>query len=226
MNNRNQPLSRFFKVIARGQSYLNLIYLLAAFPLGVFYFVFLISGLSTGISLAIIWIGIPILLLVGATWWLLGRFERSMAIYILKEDVPAMAPPTREGADIWSRFKGYIVNPVTWKSLLYLFLKFPLGIATLVIVVTLVSLTLAFLTMPFTYQFMGNFDIGLFSTPDQPLWVIDSLSDALLAMAIGLLMWPVALHVTNGLAWVHAKLARLMLSVHPWEDYSFVGRTS
>ncbi len=47
-------IKRFFGVVARGQSYLNMIYLLLAFPLGVCYFVFLVTGLSLGIGLLII----------------------------------------------------------------------------------------------------------------------------------------------------------------------------
>lgn len=215
-----QTLGRFLKVVSSGQSYLNLIYSLASFPLGIFYFVFLVSGLSTGLSLAIIWIGIPILFLVGVIWWQLARFERSLAITLLKEDVPMMIGPKKDDARIWIRIKEYFVNPVTWKSLLFLFLKFPLGMATFVIAVTLVSLTLSFLTMPFTFQFSDVFQIGLFTTPDQPLWIIDSLNDALLAVVIGLVLWPLTLHITNGMAWAHAKLARIMLSVNPMVELS------
>ena len=69
MNNPNQSILRFFRVMANGQCYLSMIYLLASFPLGVFYFVFLVSGLSLGISLVIIWVGIPILLIVGIVIW-------------------------------------------------------------------------------------------------------------------------------------------------------------
>jgi hypothetical protein len=211
VNNLNPTVGRFFRVMVSGQTYLNLIYLGAAFPLGVFYFVFLVSGLSTGISLAIIWVGIPILLLIGVAWWVLASFERFMAINLLKEDIPAIARPSHEGADLWSRFKEYFANPVTWKSLLYLFLKFPLGITTFIILVTLVSLTLAFLSMPFTYEYLQFFQGGISFGPGLPIWQIDSLNDALLGALIGVMLWPVTLHVTNGLAFVHAKFARLML---------------
>jgi hypothetical protein len=77
-------LDQFFRVMGSGQAYLNSIYLLLSFPLGIFYFVFLISGLSIGLPLLIIWVGVPILLLVGAGWWLLAAFERQMAIHWLK----------------------------------------------------------------------------------------------------------------------------------------------
>ncbi len=53
--------STFFGVIARPQSYINIFYLLLAFPLGIAYFVFLVTGISVGASLIIIWVGIPIL---------------------------------------------------------------------------------------------------------------------------------------------------------------------
>ena len=211
MNNLNPTVGRFFRVMVSGQTYLNLIYLGAAFPLGVFYFVFLVSGLSTGISLAIIWVGIPILLLIGVAWWVLASFERFMAINLLKEDIPAIARPSNEGANLWSRFKEYFANPVTWKSLLYLFLKFPLGITTFIILVTLVSLTLAFLSMPLTYEHLQYFQGGISFGPGLAVWQIDSLNDALLGALIGVMLWPVTLHVTNGLAFVHAKFARLML---------------
>lgn len=215
MNNPTKTVFRFFKVLVSGQAYLNLFYLLAAFPLGVFYFAFLVSGLLAGISLSIIWVGIPILLLVGVGWWILASLERFMAIHWLKENVPAMAFPSNESTDIWTRFQEFFTNPVTWKSPLYLFLKFPLGIATFVILITLISLTLAFLSMPFTYESLPEFQIGVFFDPGLPAWHINGMNDALLGALIGLMLWPVTLHVTNGLAWVHAKFARVMLSMDP-----------
>jgi hypothetical protein len=199
--------------MGNGQSYLNLLYVLAAFPLGLFYFVYLVSGLSLGISLSIIWVGVPLLLLVGAGWWLMASFERYMAIHLLKEDVSEMSLPANPTDDLWTRFKTYFSNPVTWKSLLYLFIKFPLGLATFVVLAVMVTLTLGLLSMPFTYQhvelFQGiSFGFGV--------WQIDSLFDALLAALVGLILWPVTLHLTNGLAWVYAKFAKLMLGNEPF----------
>ena len=224
MNNPKQTVGKIFRVMGDRQTYQNLIYLGATFPLGVFYFVFLVSGISTGISLMIIWVGIPILLLVGVGWWFMASFERFMAIHLLNEDIPEMRRTLNESADTWTHFKTYFTNPVTWKSLLYLFLKFPLGMATFVILITLVSLTIVFLSMPFTYESIPTFQAGISVGMGLPVWYIDSLSDALLCVVIGLLLWPATLHITNGLAWVHAKFARLMLSVNPWERLSSLSR--
>ena len=215
MNNPLPTGDRFFKVMVSGQAYLNLLYLGAAFPLGVFYFVYLVTGLSLGISLSIIWIGIPILLVVGVGWWVLANFERLMAVYMLKEDIPTLPRPSKEGVGIWTSIKEFFANPITWRSLLYLFMKFPLGLGTFIVLVTIVALTLGFLTMPFTYHVVEIFEGGISFGPGLPTWQIDSMGDALLGSIIGLMMWPVALHVINGLAWVHAKFAKIMFSVDP-----------
>lgn len=205
---------RFFKVMISGQAYLNLIYLLVTFPLGVFYFVFLVSGLSLGISLSMIWVGIPLLLVVGMGWCMLARFERFIAVHWLKEEVPNVNLHQSKRESFWAQCKEYFTNPVTWKSPVYLFLKFPLGIATFVILVTLVSLTLAFLSLPITYQLFDFQIVGFFSS-NQLAWQVDSLGQSLLGTLIGLFLWPTTLQLINAMTWVHAKFARVMLSTRP-----------
>jgi len=68
MNKTTDIVKQFFGVVTRGETYLNIIYLLLAFPLGTAYFVFLVTGLSLGLSLLIIWVGIPILLFMIVAW--------------------------------------------------------------------------------------------------------------------------------------------------------------
>jgi hypothetical protein len=215
MNLTFQSAGRFFRIMGSGQAYVNLIYLFVAFPFGILYFVFLVSGLALGFSLTIIWVGVPILLLVAIGWWTLANFERLMAIHLLKEKIPPMAYPSKDGADIMLRIKEHLTHSVTWKSLLFLILKFPLGIATFVVLITLVSLTLAFLAMPFTHPFTDVFPGAISFGTALPAWRIDSVGDALLSTLIGLILWPVTLHLTNALAWVHARLAKVMLSADP-----------
>ena len=121
MINTNQSVGRFFNAVIEGQTYLNLLYLGAAFPLGLFYFVFLVSGISLGISLSIIWVGLPILLLMGGAWWALAAFERSITVHLLKADILSAANPITLDRDMWADIKRYFTNPATWKGLLYFF---------------------------------------------------------------------------------------------------------
>src|SRR3954468_22489681 len=75
------------------RSYRNLLYLLLAFPLGLTYFLFLVVGLSLGLGLTIIWVGLPVLLLVLLGSRALSALERQLAIGLLGAEVPPMAPP-------------------------------------------------------------------------------------------------------------------------------------
>jgi hypothetical protein len=84
------PLS----AVGRFQTYVNALYLLLSFPLGVFYFVFLVTGLSLGFGLLVVWIGVPILIMVLAGSWVLCRFEQEVTNRMLQLDIPRIVFPS------------------------------------------------------------------------------------------------------------------------------------
>src|SRR6266550_7691708 len=150
-----------FRVLWEKQTYVNLLYLLVSFPLGIFYFVFLLLGLSSLLSTTVIF-GALVLLLVIFVWWRLARFERNLAMRWLHVEISPMAPPRKEGLNRWERFRVPLTNAVTWKSLAYLFVRFPLGIISCVVIINMFVLTLGFtvfslliglLVIPFLYLF-------------------------------------------------------------------------
>lgn len=189
----------FFRAIVTPQSYLNIAYLLLAFPLGIFYFVFLITGLSLGFGLLITLAGIPILLLVLGGSSILCRFERQAAITLLNEDIPSSVSRPASGG-LWSRVKALLKDRVTWTGMLYLLLKFPLGIVAFTIAVTLISVSLSLLTAPIYYSYMS---LGF--------WNIDMLWEAFVLTLIGIPMVFISLHLMNGAAFLSGRLARVML---------------
>lgn len=200
VNSMNVSKKRgFFGVIIDPQSYLNIVYLLVAFPLGIFYFVFLITGLSLGFGLLITLVGIPILLLVLGGSWAFCKLERNVAITMLKEEIPAASSqPIYQG--LWSRVKVLLKDSVTWTGMLYLLLKFPLGIVSFTIAVTLISVSLSLLTAPIYYSYMN---LGF--------WNIDMLWEAFVLTLIGIPMVFISLHLMNGAAFLSGRLARVML---------------
>lgn len=208
----SRGMGYIFGVVARGETYLNLLYLLLAFPLGLFYFITLVVGFSLGFSLLIILVGILILLIMLAVWIGFAAFERQLAMWLLREDIPPMTPrrlreQPGENALSWDGFMAHLGNPVTWTGLVYLFAKFPLGILSFVALVLAVSLTGVFLTAPLTYTFVQP---EVWFTWNS-VWVIDTLGDALLAFLIGIPLLFAFLHILNGLAWVSGKFAKIML---------------
>src|SRR5689334_25065872 len=106
------------------QTRLNTWYLLLSFPLGLLYFVFLIAGLSTGVATTVVWLGLVILWLVLMGWWQLARFERKMTMAWLNVDIPPMSIFIDPRKTRWERLRAQLGNSVTWKSLLYLLMKF------------------------------------------------------------------------------------------------------
>ena len=207
-------------VITRQQTYVNVFYLLLSFPLGIGYFVFLVTGLSVGFGLLVIWVGVPILALVLAGSWVLSRLEQEIANRVLRLDIPSIIFPRtsnplsadatglgfteRVFARTWRQVKALLSDRLTWTGMVYLFLKFPLGVASFVIVVTLASVTASLLGAPFYYWVGDGIDFGI--------WQVDQLWEALILMLAGVPSLFISLHLFNATAYVSGRIARVMLA--------------
>ncbi len=205
------PGGGFFGPLVRAQSYRNILYLLLSFPLGIIYFVFLVVGLSTGISTLIVWVGAIVLL---GTFLVVRGFaglERKLAHHLLRTAIPSRRPtfPANPPADqtIFSRAKDLVVNRETWAGVFYLLLKFPMGIVSFVLTIVLLSVSLGMMLAPITMFTRFQLEIEGRSL-DSPVEIIP--------MAIaGLVVFFIALHAISGLAWVHSRWAQLCLKRLP-----------
>lgn len=197
-------VSAIFRVVIEPQSYLNLLYLLLSFPLGIFYFVFLVTGFALGLGLIITWVGIPILVGVIALSYAFAAFERSVAQAMLHVEIGPMqvgeVPP-----GFWARLRALLTNPVTWKGIAYLLLKFALGIVSFVVVVTLGATSLALFFAP-TYYYLPGVTFGWSGG-----FQVDTLWKAFIATGVGAVLGLISLHIFNGLALLWKWLARVLL---------------
>jgi two-component system phosphate regulon sensor histidine kinase PhoR len=213
-----------FRVLWEKQTYVNLLYLLVSFPLGIFYFVLLVLGLSSILSTTVI-LGALILLLVIFIWWRLARFERNLAMCWLHVEISPMAPPRKGGLNRGERFRTHLTNAVTWKSLAYLFVKFPLGSISFVVLVNMFVLTLGFtvfslliglLVLPVLYLFRAlprrRGEWGEGRTSGEGV-AVDRGRLFLLLSVTGFGFALIAFHVLNALAYVSAEFARVMLGL-------------
>jgi hypothetical protein len=206
MGNQNFFL-RFFGVWLRGQTYLNLVYLILAFPLGLAYFIFFVVGLALGLPLTILLVGFAILAFVALGWWVFAQFERQLAIWLLRVRIPPMDKPGAQPVGIWEKFTVLLTNPVTWKSLIFLIVKFPLGILSFIALVLFGGISLALLVSPLTFWWMPI----TIELAGQSSWAIDTPVEALVGFIIGIFLAIISLHVLNYLAYVSALWAQLML---------------
>ena len=199
------PAERFFSIVANPRTYLEMLYLLLSFPLGIFYFVFLVTGLSLGLGLIITLLGIPILVGVIAASYALAAFERRVAARMLRVRIPPAAQ-SDQPAGFWARLRHLVASPVTWKGIGFLFAKFPLGILSFVVVVTLLSTSLALISAPLWYRLPGV----VFGWPG--VWQVDTLSEALISSLVGIALFVSSLHAFHWLAWASGRFARVALS--------------
>jgi len=197
----------FFAPWASARTYAQFAYLALAFPLGLAYFVFLVTGISVGMGLTVVWIGVPILLGMLLAWRALGRFERILHRRLLDIEIDEPLTSIRGEGSLWQRTKQLLTDTVTWRTLLWLVIRFPAGLFVFVVLVT----TLA------TSGALIGFGAGAVLGLDFAEWskVLDGTEfngiDERLALPVGLLLLAVQPHVVRGLAWFHAEAGAALL---------------
>jgi signal transduction histidine kinase len=193
-------LSRFLRVPLSGQTWRNTGYVLLAFPTGLAYFVVLVVGISVGVALAVVIVGLGILAATLAAWRGMAGIERALARSLL--GVPIAQPPERRDLPLMDRVTRWLRDPVTWKSLVFVALKFPLGIVSIAATGFLGFVALVMLFAPIIVLITPVTVFG---------WIVTSFAEALPLTLIGIPAVLLVLHLTNGLAWLWALFARVML---------------
>lgn len=193
----------FFGVIAEAKTWRSVGYLLLAFPLGIFYFVFLVTGFSLGFALLITLMGFPILVGMIAASYGLGDFERLLSNQLLETSI-ARTNRISQAGGFWEKLKELVVSSETWKRVFYLLLKFPFGIAGFVFVVIAFAL-FAQILAPLAYeQDWYNPNIGT-------IWEIDEVWESIVVAVIGVGLGFVFLHLINGTARIWTYIAHALL---------------
>ena len=171
---------------------------LLGLPLGVAYFTWFVTGLATGLGLAITLIGIPLLTLVLASVRPLLAAERALANSLLGSDLPAagLAP----GGEGWiARLKAYWTDSATWRGMGYLLARFPVGVFTFTATVAAYSTALYLIAAPI---------VAPFDTMELGIWEPDTWYEGLALVPVGLVTLVAAGWLSEGMAAMSRGLAR------------------
>ncbi|MEY7848692.1 sensor domain-containing protein [Natrarchaeobius sp. A-rgal3] len=224
-------LKWFVMVPFERRTYASLAYLLLAFPLGLAYFVFVTVGVSLGLGLSILLVGIPILVATFALTLAVAGFERWLTTTMLRVEIEPRVEP--DGECNRDRLVSLVTNPKNWTALCYVPAKFFLGTVSFSLSITGFSTGASMLMLPFYYDRPGLY-VGVVSdrAPEisQTLylgwnyllvgveavftvgyWEISTLSEALVAAVLGVVVVLGTFHVLNALARLWAWFARLTL---------------
>jgi signal transduction histidine kinase len=182
------------------------VYLVVSFFVGLATFTFLVTAISLGVGLLVVWIGVPILL--GTLWATRGlaALERRRAGWLLAEPIPsAYLPPHRPG--ILGRLHAALSDGATWKDLLWLLVVLPvLGLAGFTLAVSVWGAAVGTVLMPAWYWSIP--DPGI----DWGLFTIDTLGEAFAVVPVGLVLIAVAIPLTRASAFGIASLGRALLA--------------
>jgi hypothetical protein len=128
MNDRSK---NWLDVLSDGQLFRDWFSLIAHFFLGIAYFTFLSVGFAVALASSVVLVGIPLLLFMLATTRVLARIDRQVMGALLDTPTTAVADDVdTRGANLGERLGMYLGSGATWRSLIYLLLKLPLGIMT------------------------------------------------------------------------------------------------
>jgi signal transduction histidine kinase len=183
--------------------YGRIAYLLLALPLGVAEFTLLCTALTTGISLAVVIVGIPILVGSLVAWRWMAGVERRLIGTLLGTPI---APPYRPDAagSWWDRLRGWLADPATWKDLVFLLLQLPLGIVSFTVTVTIVGVAAGALTAPLGFWAVpGGYELGILQA--------DTLPEALLLVPLGVVATFLGVRAINWGARLYGEYAELLL---------------
>jgi Putative sensor len=180
------------------RGYRALTHHLLGLPLGIVYFTWFVTGLALGLGLAITVIGIPILTLVLASVRPLLAGERALANSLLDAKVPP-APLAPEAEGVWKSFLAYWKDTASWRGMVYLLLRFPIGIATFTVAVTAYAVALTLIAAPLLAP-LDALHLGF--------WEPSTVPEGLALLPAGLLLLVASAWISEGMAAGSRALAR------------------
>jgi uncharacterized membrane protein len=214
---RRTALGRFFGVAADPRTYASLFYMVLALATGIFYFTWVVTGVSLSLGLAVLIIGIPFLVLYFGSVRVLSLVEGRIVEVMLGERMPRRPLYASRGKPWLERIKDMFTDPRTWTTQLYFLLMLPLGVTYFSVAVTLVATSLALVVVPFLVWF-GVVEAGIDRDGWQLLrihgeWTSSSLQgwELPVALVAGVLLLFATLHLARGVGRLHGGLAKHLL---------------
>lgn len=200
-------LARFFGVAMDPHTYGALFYMLLSLATGIFFFTWVVTGLSLSVSLLILIIGIPILLLFLGSVRVLSLVEGRIIETMLGVRMPRRPTYTDRSQGWMQRIGAMFSDGRTWLTMLYFVLMLPLGILYFTVATTLLSTSLALVFAPVVAMF-SNLPVGIWIdgvNVGNPFWLWP------VSVGVGVLLLFGTLHLARGVGKLHGAMAKHLL---------------
>jgi hypothetical protein len=199
---------QLFGVALQGRSYLNLLYLLIMFPLGIIYFTIIITGFSISISLLILIIGIFIAFLFLILVRGISTVHLHYASSLLGFELPAKVETAMTGSGFFDHLKKILTDGKTYTSMAYMFLELPLGIIYFTLIITFLAVSVSFTFSPLLW--ILNDEGIIYLSGDDWFWN-DDFGNTIFLSLVGIVLFFGTLHLANLLAKVEQFLCKNLL---------------
>ena len=194
-------------VLVDGRTYVHLLYLLIAIPLGAVYSSLFSFGFAFGIAFSVVLVGLVILFATLVAARLAAGVERWLANRLLGTDLTRYDDLADDPPGALAGVRKYVEAASTWRAVGFISLKF---FVTVFAIIPLFALAngLSLLSAPIRYPYVATFG----ESNGEPItWAIGTLPESLLAVSVGLVGVLVALHVTNLVAYASRQMATALL---------------
>lgn len=211
---RKSLAGRFFGVAADPRAYAALFYMVLSLATGLFYFVWVVAGISLSAGFAALIIGIPFLILFLGSIRMLSLLEGRIVEVMLGERMPRRPLYGNRGRPLLERIKDMFLDPRTWSTVLYFLAMLPLGILYFTLAVSLAAVSLSLILAPLALLPGVHLSLWIFGidVPAQAPWMLPLLTVAGVALLFA------TLHLARGVGRLHGRLAKQLLV--KWAQYS------
>ena len=216
---RESALGRFFGVAADPRTYGALFYSVLALATGIFYFTWVVTGISLSVGLAVLIIGIPFAILFLGSVRVLSLMEGRIVEVMLGERMPRRPLYAERDKPALQHIKDMFTDPRTWSTLVYMLAMLPLGILYFTLVVTLLSTAIGCIAGPLLLGFgafdgwwLHNYDVGPLSFNDYHVGTtLGTWWEYPLVFVFGVLLLFGTLHLARGIGRMHGAFAKHLL---------------
>ena len=205
----------------------QIVFFLLSFPLGLLYFLVAVIGLAVGLATAIIGIGLPILFLTLLCIAGLAEVERQLVSRLIYRQTPQPRQHSGQPArGFFRRFGQMLIDPFTWTSLVYMFLKLPMGIFsfTLALVLPILSAALTFLPLVYLLNLFIDGILGASGVPNTSILIpsfieihgsfdLVMFARTFLGVPVGILLGFGTRFLFNGMALLFGEIASALLDI-------------
>ena len=199
-------IARFFDIFTDAGAWGSLIYMIFALVTGIIYFTWAVTGISIGMSMIIIIIGIPIIIIFLYSVRGIAFIEGRIVEALLGERMPRRVRFTDKNVKLWDRIKDLLTDRTTWLGIFYMILQLPLGIIYFTLMITLVTTSIACIFAPMV-QVLMNVSLIHFGGEMYyaPLWVLPLITVG------GILLLTITMHIAKFVGKIHGKYAKALL---------------